>query len=183
MKTINIPFRKRVSERKIMMMKLILCVAALVAIASAQTCNTACANNGDCNNTACTFCQGGGVTPGVCVDGGKCGTTCGVTTDCSSSCPVCAPRPGASQLTCQLACGRLFRLQRCGQRWVRQLRERSVLAGQVLRRHLRRRRRVRHVCVPVLHDVRQRQVQRRLRDGVHGRRRVQRQLHVSPVFV
>ena len=91
-----------------MMMKLILCVAALVAIASAQTCNTACQNNGDCDQKTCTFCQGGGGSPGLCVDGGKCGTRCGVATDCSATCSVCAPTPNvpnATTLVCQPACG------------------------------------------------------------------------------
>ena len=91
-----------------MMMNLILCVAALVAIESAQaTCNTACQNNGDCDPKTCTFCQGGGGSPGLCVDGGKCGTACGVATDCSSSCSVCAIFGNATQPTCQPApsCG------------------------------------------------------------------------------
>ena len=86
-----------------MMMKLMLSVAALVAIASAQA---TCQNNGDCNNTACTFCQGGGgsAPTGTCVDGRKCGTACGVATDCSSSCSVCAIFGNATQPTCQPAC-------------------------------------------------------------------------------
>ena len=89
-------------------MKLILCVAALVAIAFAKpTCNTACQSNGECSNTACTFCQGGGGSaPGTCVDGGKCGTTCVINTDCSSSCSLCATcAPSYTNHTCQPDCG------------------------------------------------------------------------------
>ena len=85
-----------------MMMKLILCIAVLVATATAD-CNTACENNGDCNDTSCTFCLG--VLPGKCVDGGKCGTACGVMTDCSSTCSVCAPLPNTTSLVCQPDCG------------------------------------------------------------------------------
>ena len=93
-----------------MMLKMILCIAVLVATATAtaQTCNTACANNGDCNSTSCTFCQGAATGSGTCVDGGKCGTACVVTTDCSTTCSVCAPIPNvpnATNLTCQPACG------------------------------------------------------------------------------
>jgi len=88
-----------------MMFKILLCIFA-VSVTLVASCGEACANNGDCTDPSCTYCQ----NSQTCVNGMKCGSVCQVTTDCSSTCSVCAPTsPTSPTLYCQPACN-----QTCG---------------------------------------------------------------------
>jgi len=87
------------------MLKVLFCIFAL-SVTLVASCGEACANNGDCTDTLCTYCQNGA----TCIDGMKCGSPCEVTTDCSHSCSVCAPtNSNPTAKICQPACN-----QTCG---------------------------------------------------------------------
>jgi len=88
-----------------MMFKVLFCIFA-VSVTLVASCGEPCANNGDCTDTLCTYCQNGA----TCVDGMKCGSPCEVTSDCSHSCSVCAPtNANPTAKICQPACN-----QTCG---------------------------------------------------------------------